>query len=1013
MRKILMWSVVGVAFCGSLAFGYSGGSGTEPDPYQIANKQDLLELGANTNHYDKHFVMTADIDLSGEVFTKAVIASDDALEDDFQGSSFHGVFNGNGHVIHNLTIEGNDYLGLFGQISGYSRVSDLGIEGLRISGGSEASCLGGVSGRLGNGTISGCYVTGSISSGWSSSSVGGIVGYNYFGTINQCYSTVTISGEDRAGLLGGLCGYNYYGDIRYCYSTGSVSGKYDSVYIGGLCGKSESATFRDCYATGAVSGGDESGFVGGFCGYFTGRYSSGDVRNCYSMGLVSGGAGSSLIGGFCGGNDSTVNACFWDVQTSGMLTSGGGSGKTTVEMKMRRTFTDAGWDFVGETPSGTEDIWVLNEYPLLAWAVDFDTDGDGLSDFWEMEYFETLARDGSGDFDDDTLIDMDESAAGTNPALADTDGDGASDGVEVANGSNPLVYDLPGTGSGADPYRIENREGFNAFCRYDRYWGTDVHTRLEIDIDLAGTTFSTAPVASDIDPSNTSFDGAPFRGIFDGKDHVVRNLTIDTAGLFNDYLGFFGRIEGVGALVRNLGVEGVHITGSEGDIFDDVSDYLGGVCGETYWGTISNCYATGTVSAGAFSSLLGGLCGSSEYGTLMDSHSLAIVSGGRNSSSIGGLCGENHGGLMQGCYSAGAVFGYASRNMGGLCGENLHGGRIWECSALGAVSNQYAGSSLGGLCGRNRNDSEISSCYASGAVSAGGLSSSLGGLCGENFYASISNCYSIGAVSCDADSYGIGGFCGKNDEGDISASYASGFISSGTGTTDVGGFCGDCYWVPENIKFSFWDKQTSGTIVSGGGEGKTTVEMQTESTFVSAGWDFNNTWSMSLYPVLRKALPRSRLIVNSGSGDGAYVEGERISIIADPAEVGTVFNRWSGDIDFVENVNLRSTVVTMPDHDVLITAIYENIPEWIVSVQIPQSGGSIIPAGDITVYQGESQTFVATPDSGYKFKHWLVDGEITEVGQKELTLNNITSDMIVEAFFEKIKAMPWLNLLLE
>jgi parallel beta-helix repeat protein len=37
---------------------------------------------------------------------------------------------------------------------------------------------------------------------------------------------------------------------------------------------------------------------------------------------------------------------------------------------------------------------------------------------------------------------------------------------------------------------------------------------------------------------------------------------------------------------------------------------------------------------------------------------------------------------------------------------------------------------------------------------------------------------------------------------------------------------------------SFWDKQTSGRTTSAGGTGKTTAAMMTESTFTSAGWDF-------------------------------------------------------------------------------------------------------------------------------------------------------------------------------
>ncbi len=44
-----------------------------------------------------------------------------------------------------------------------------------------------------------------------------------------------------------------------------------------------------------------------------------------------------------------------------------------------------------------------------------DSDGDGLEDGWEMAYFDTLARDGKGDFDEDGVSDRQEYRSGTDP----------------------------------------------------------------------------------------------------------------------------------------------------------------------------------------------------------------------------------------------------------------------------------------------------------------------------------------------------------------------------------------------------------------------------------------------------------------------------------------------------------------------------------------------------------------------------------------------------------------------
>ena len=61
------------------AYGkYGGGTGEPNDSYQIATAEDLMVLGETPDDYDKHFILTADIDLdpnlSGrKAFDKAVM----------------------------------------------------------------------------------------------------------------------------------------------------------------------------------------------------------------------------------------------------------------------------------------------------------------------------------------------------------------------------------------------------------------------------------------------------------------------------------------------------------------------------------------------------------------------------------------------------------------------------------------------------------------------------------------------------------------------------------------------------------------------------------------------------------------------------------------------------------------------------------------------------------------------------------------------------------------------------
>lgn len=491
MRTVLFTTFIALLYNFCYGGTYNGGTGTEVDPYQIATKQDLLELAANTSDYDKHFIMTADIDLSGESFHAAVIAPDMDVANDFQGTAFRGIFNGNNHIISNLAVTGESYCGLFGYIDecganhNCGTVKNLGLHNISIEG--SGRYIGGLAGCNTAGTtaaggIINCYSIGSVTGGDGAWYVGGVVGINV-GSISDCYSAGSVTGGDGVSLFGGLVGGNDYGIISNCYSSSSVMGEANSYYLGGLIGKNSSGTISnshsigpvigddylggltganscsfagngivDCYShspvtgrngsrilgglcgenndhisnsysSGSISSGNSSEFVGGLCGlsysaifsncYSTSRVAGGDsssgfggfcgviqystISNCYSKGEVTTGDLSESTGGLCGSNfRSTIDTCyssslvnggnyigglcgnnyqgsfyhsFWDTETSGQASSAGGTGKTTLEMQTISTFTDAGWDFAGESLNGQEDVWVMGAsgYPDLTW----------------------------------------------------------------------------------------------------------------------------------------------------------------------------------------------------------------------------------------------------------------------------------------------------------------------------------------------------------------------------------------------------------------------------------------------------------------------------------------------------------------------------------------------------------------------------------------------------------------------------------------------------------------------
>ncbi|MHC4867842.1 MAG: GLUG motif-containing protein, partial [Planctomycetota bacterium] len=786
--------------------------------------------------WDKHFKLTADIDLNG--YAVSVIGTD-------YDNAFTGVFDGNGHTISNLTQNstGTDNIGLFGYAYG-AVMKDLGLINPNVDGGT-GNHVGSLIGKRFSGELFNCYVQGGTVAG--ANSVGGLVGDNVNRPLSNCYASTSVSGTK---WVGGLAGRSH-GGITNCFSGGTVSGTTD---VGGLVGGFTYQMIFDSYSTATVWGNTN---VGGLVGYVEDIYDYGTrvVSYCYSTGSVS---GTTNVGGLIGRSDpaTLVESSFWDTQTSGQASSpGGGTGKTTAQMQNPNTFLDAGWDFVGETANGLSELWAERDgggYMILWWQ---------LSPIPELPSF----SGGSGTPEDPYLISTGNelNSIDHNPRLMtahfklinDLDLTGVSlFGIGLApypftggfDGNDHSISNFAYNSSGTD---------YVGLLRYVGHYTTNVEIK---NVRL---------INPDVDAGTGSYVGS-LLGYAD-YGTTISNCHVENARISGDkYIG------GLAGYIYQS--ECINCTAS-GEISGGNGGRVGGLVGFNYYSHVADCNSSGSVSASG--EWVGGLVGSS-FGdsSITNSSSSSTVSGNEET---GGLAGYGDG-IVADCHATGSVDS-SDRYAGGLLGRGsatncyatgrvtaalydagglLGSGSAVDCYATGDVSavsgagglvgygtatNSYAtgtvtASSGTGSAGGLIASGEATNCYAAGNVSGGSM---VGGLVGSTSGDTV-DCYAMGSVTGNSSVGGLAGWINDNgiSRGRILRCYSTGPVSGGS---YVGGLVGTN---TGRVEDCFWDKQTSeldNMCGRQGGEfgngcdddnGKTTAQMQTESTFTSAGWDF-------------------------------------------------------------------------------------------------------------------------------------------------------------------------------
>ena len=327
---------------GSIATAFAGGTGTESDPYQIADGAQLAYLASGVNQGQTYenscFVLTADIDLANHDWTPIGNSFSDALFGGPDYSLFAGNLDGKGHTVSNISIGTestpleSDVFGLFGATGG--KLSNLNLDGVTICGiaknvsGYVIGLAGALAGSA-SGSIKNCHVTnlnmtmntpdsGVAVAYWIGGLVGALDGSQH---IEECSASGTIKERSGKGSIGGLIG-ELGRAAKITYSRADVALDVTPDYrggadVGGLIGKGNGkndpeTVISNCYATGNVTGG---AYSGGFAGSLYGL----NIKNCYATGEVTGAAASMATFAGTDASDEDAYGSVTNCYTTGTL----------------------------------------------------------------------------------------------------------------------------------------------------------------------------------------------------------------------------------------------------------------------------------------------------------------------------------------------------------------------------------------------------------------------------------------------------------------------------------------------------------------------------------------------------------------------------------------------------------------------------------------------------------------------------------------------------------------------
>lgn len=398
------------------ATAFAGGFGTKDDPYQIATAERLALLAKDVNsgvadktHGGEYFILTADIDLSGHVWTP--LGYESYSSGGGSAQSFSGYFDGNNKKITGLYVDeraGDNYgknrnAGLFGCIAAVSSepvIQNLIVDGTVYAGDGDPNSgynygagilVGSIATLYGTDytVIKNCTVSGTVN---STKNAGGLVGDANYTHFENCTADVEVNGYSVSGgfvgnafvseftdctakgdvtslgwSTGGFAGVLYYDDtiVKHCAAFGKVEAK--DWNLGGFVGYAEeNVTIKNSIAMGDVTSSvtEWNPRTGGFLG--TASDSTVKLEKCHAAGKVTTEKTDDTVGGLIGLCRGSVDGCSFDNQKNAALPSIGNDSTACKEAAQNTAAVLANIcvdyygdhdmvDKPGKAPTSTED----------------------------------------------------------------------------------------------------------------------------------------------------------------------------------------------------------------------------------------------------------------------------------------------------------------------------------------------------------------------------------------------------------------------------------------------------------------------------------------------------------------------------------------------------------------------------------------------------------------------------------------------------------------------------------